>query len=157
MKKLLVIALFISIAMIGAQSAMAVEKTYGTAGCGLGSMLLGNEPGMVQILVGTLNGIAGNQTFGITSGTLNCEKTPKKFVSNPMLNDFVRANIDNLAKDVAAGRGESLETLVELTGVSADLKPAIYAKLQTRFSTIFSSEKVESADVVDRIMTIINE
>ena len=46
---------------------------YGMAGCGLGSILFGAKPGKIQILSGTTNGIYGNQTFGISSGTSNCD------------------------------------------------------------------------------------
>lgn len=156
MKKFLVIAVLVSFTLIGIRSAFAVERTYGTGGCGLGSMLLGNEPGMVQVLASFLNGILGNQTFGISSGTLNCEKTPKKFVGNRQLTDFVQANMDNLAKEIAMGHGESLDTLVELTGVSAEKRTALYSKLQANFSTIFPSEKVEVSEVVDHILVIAN-
>lgn len=141
--------------MILTSSAFAIETKYGTGGCGLGSMLLGDAPGPVQILVVTLNGIAGNQTFGITSGTLNCEKQAK-FSSNEKLNHFVVANIDNLAKDVAMGQGESLETLAEIMGIPAMERSFVYSKLQANFSNIFTSEKVEAANVIDNIITVIN-
>ena len=44
-------------------SSSAFAAGYGTAGCGLGSMLFGNQKGMVQVLAATTNGISGNQTF----------------------------------------------------------------------------------------------
>jgi hypothetical protein len=156
MKKLLVIAVLVSFTFIGIRTAFAVERTYGAGGCGLGSMLLGNEPGMIQVLVLTLNSLAYNQTFGISSGTLNCEKTPTKFVANPQLNQFVVANLDSLAKDIARGEGESLNTLAELTGLSSDKKVAVFQKLQANFSNIFPSEKVEAPEVIDQIMKILN-
>ncbi len=136
-------------------SAFAIERKYGTAGCGLGSMLLGDEPGLVQILAAILNGIAGNQTFGISSGTLNCEKQAK-FSSNEKLNNFVVVNIDNLAKDIAIGQGEALETLAEIMGIPAMERPVLYSKLQANFSNIFTSEKVEAANVIDNLITVIN-
>jgi len=42
---------------------------YGMAGCGIGSIVFADKPGMIQIIAATLNGTAGSQTFGITSGT----------------------------------------------------------------------------------------
>jgi hypothetical protein len=156
MKKLLIVALLVSFTFVGIRTAFAVERTYGAGGCGLGSMLLGNEPGMIQILVLTLNSIAYNQTFGISSGTLNCEKNPTKFVSNPQLTQFVSANLDSLAKEIAKGEGETLNTLTELAGISSDKKSATFLKLQANFSTIFPSEKVEGPEVVDQIIKILN-
>src|SRR5215813_15499169 len=48
------------------------KSTYGTAGCGLGSMVFGDQKGAIQILAGTTNWLFGTQTFGITTGTSNC-------------------------------------------------------------------------------------
>lgn len=149
-----VVAVAFVVSLMVAGSAFAAEG-YGSAGCGLGSMILGSEPGFVQVFAATTNGTSGSQTFGITSGTSNCDKQAK-FSSNERLNQFVKENMDNLAKDVAMGYGESLDSLAELMGVSADKRPAVYAKLQANFSNIFGSENVEFADVVDSIVTIIN-
>lgn len=149
------LGIIVFVLILTTSSAFAIERKYGTAGCGLGSMLLGDEPGMVQILAVILNGIAGNQTFGISSGTLNCEKQAK-FSSNEKLNHFVVVNIDNLAKDVAMGQGESLETLAEIMGIPAMERSVVYSKLQANFSNIFTSETVEAANVIDNIITVIN-
>jgi hypothetical protein len=62
--------------------------------------------------------------------------------------------MDNIAKDIAMGKGESLDTLSELMDVSVDKRPAFYEKLQANFSRIFTSEKVEAADVIDNILSI---
>ena len=74
-----------------------------------GSMLL-------QAFQATTNGTSGNQTFGVTTGTSKCEQ-PSKFAQNDQVNEFVLANMDNLAKDIAMGQGETLETLAELLQV----------------------------------------
>ena len=39
---------------------------YGTAGCGLGSILFGEKEGMVQVFASTTNGIYSNNTFGVS-------------------------------------------------------------------------------------------
>ncbi|MHB8483243.1 MAG: DUF3015 family protein [Nitrospiria bacterium] len=133
---------------------MNTKESYGSAGCGLGSMVFGNEPGAVQVVAATTNGTFGSQTFGITTGTSNCGKGVIDTSENSHLAQFVENNMDNLAKDIARGNGESLNTLAELTGVSEAQKPEIFAKLQANFSTIFSSEKVQVADVVNRVVSI---
>ena len=46
--------------------------SYGDAGCGFGSMIFGNQAGFMQVFAATTNGTSGSQTFGITTGTLNC-------------------------------------------------------------------------------------
>ena len=56
-----------------ASAARAQQGGYGMAGCGLGSLLFGNDnTTLMQILAATTNGLFGSQTFGITSGTSNC-------------------------------------------------------------------------------------
>lgn len=138
----------------GGGSALAGEG-YGSAGCGLGSLLFGNQTGFVQVSAATTNGSTYTQLFGITSGTSNCEKQPTSF-TKARLNEFVAANMDGLAKDIARGYGESLETLVELIGVPDQDKPAVYAKLQSQFSNIFTFERIQAAEVTNHLVAIIN-
>ena len=76
-------------------------------GCGLGTMLFeggANDSSLLQAFQATTNGTSGAQTFGISSGTSECDQ-PKKFVQNERLNEFVYANLDTLAKDIAQGGG----------------------------------------------------
>ena len=153
MKRLLIVTVTVAISLMIAGTVFA--EGYGSAGCGLGSLLIGEGTGFTQVFAATTNGTFGSQTFGITTGTSNCEKQAK-FASTKRLTEFVQANMDNLAKDVAMGKGESIETLTELMGISSQKRPVVYAKLQSNFSNIFTSEKVEVADVVDNIVTVIN-
>ena len=118
-------------------------------GCGLGSLIIHNQNTVaLQVLAATTNGTSGNQTFGITSGTSNCAK-PNNFVSNDKLNRFVSENMDELAMDISSGKGETLSTVAKLMNV--ENTPEFSAKLQANFSTIYSSENVTSATVIDSI------
>ena len=118
-------------------------------GCGLGSIIIKNQNTVVlQVLAATTNGTSGNQTFGITSGTSNCDK-PSNFVSNDKLNKFVSENMDELAMDISAGQGETLTTVAKLMNVE-DTK-AFSSKLQANFTNIYTSENVTSANVIDSI------
>lgn len=143
------------IAGLGFAAPGDTPNNYGAAGCGLGSIVFGSEQGPVQIFAATTNGTFGSQTFGITTGTSNCSKQPK-FASNDRLNEFVLTNMDNLAKDIAIGHGESLDTFAELMAISVEQRAVVNVKLQANFSNIFTSEKVESADVIDNMIAIIN-
>ncbi|MDA8100288.1 MAG: DUF3015 family protein [Nitrospiraceae bacterium] len=152
-KVLMTLALVVAMSFVVVGSASAAG--YGSAGCGLGGMVIGNQPGFIQLVATFLNSICGNQTFGITTGTLGCG-SPTKTAKNDKLNEFVVANMDNLAKDIAKGQGETLETFAELMQVPSADRAALYAKLQANFSTIFPSENVVLADVVDNIVTVAN-
>ncbi len=154
MKKLLSMTMFLILLTAG--TAFAVSKAQENAGCGLGASVIKETDTLIgQLAMTFLNGISGNQTFGITSGTSEC-KQPSRIVQNERLNEFVVANIDSLARDIAVGYGESLDTLAELMGISPDMRPLVYSKLKSNFSRIFTSENVETADVIDNIVAVIN-
>ena len=127
-------------------------EVHRNTGCGLGSMLIENQNTVVkQVLAAISNGTSGNQTFGITSGTLNCSK-PVAIVSNEKIEKFVADNMDALAIDIASGSGENLDTLSMLMNVED--KATFSQTLKANFSKIYSSSDVTSADVIDAIATI---
>jgi len=146
MKKLIV-----SIAAVAALSSAAFAGVNSQTGCGLGSMIIKDDSTAVMLsLQATTNGTSGNQTFGITSGTSGCKKT--KFVMNERAEEFVASNMDQLAKEIAMGHGESVDTLAEL--LSADDKEAFASALQSNYNSIYTSQNVEMADVLDNISAI---
>ena len=144
------VALTLAGGMVLGSVALASAGTYGSAGCGLGSLIFKDEPGAVQIFAATTNGTFGNQTFGITSGTLNCGAGIVK-VENSKATMFVAANMDNLARDIAQGKGESLEAFAELMNVPTNQQTAFNAKLQQNFNKIFPSDKVAAVQVVNTV------
>jgi len=145
MKKL-VISLSAIIALGSFASATANSQT----GCGLGSVLIKDDSSALMLAIqATTNGTSGNQTFGITSGTSGCKKT--KLVMNERVTEFVASNMDTLAKEIAMGHGESLDTLDELLEVKNKL--AFNTKLQENYNKIYSSKSVKMADVLDNIST----
>ena len=139
-------------------SAFAAGQAHTNVGCGLGTLLFENKADnsiILQALQATTNGTSGNQTFGISSGTSECQQ-PSKIVQNEKLNQFVRANMDNLAKDIAMGKGETLDTFVEMMGVAPTESEAYKAKLQASFNKIFTSDKIVMAEVIDNVVTVTN-
>jgi hypothetical protein len=151
MKKLLIVMLLLTVAA----PAIAGQAASNT-GCGLGTVLWGAEAdGSVisQSLQATTNGTFGNQTFGITSGTLGCDQ-PANFVKNDRLLAFTADNLDLLARDIAAGQGETLATVAELLEVPSADQPAFNAALQTNFEKIFVTGTETAGVVLDRIAVI---
>ncbi|MBS9782253.1 MAG: DUF3015 family protein [Arcobacter sp.] len=139
----------ILLSSIAALTFSSVALAHPNNGCGLGTLVIKNQDTvLLQVLGATTNGTSGNQTFGITSGTLNCDK-PASFVSNDKLNKFVTDNMDQLAMDISSGQGETLNTVAKLMNVQ-DTK-AFNAKLKANFSNIYSSNEVSSASVIDSI------
>ncbi len=143
MKKLIV-----SIAAVAALSTAAFAGVQSQTGCGLGSQIIKADDTAVMLsLQATTNGTSGNQTFGITSGTSGCKKT--KFVMNERAEEFVASNMDQLAKEIAMGHGESVDTLAELLAVED--KQEFASALQANYNSIYTSQNVEMADVLDNI------
>jgi hypothetical protein len=144
MRRLLVVAVF---AVLFSSTQAFAEAAYGAAGCGLGSLAFGKQPGMVQVLAATTNGLFGTQTFGITTGTSNCQTAPG--VAGTKV--FIEGNREALAKDISRGEGETVKNLSALAGCS-DAK-AVGAALQKNFQVIFPAATTPSENVVDAIIT----
>lgn len=143
MKKILV-----SIVAVVALSSSMMANVNNQTGCGLGAMVIKDDSTAVMLaLQATTNGTSANQTFGITSGTLGCKKT--QFVMNERAEEFVASNMDQLAKEIAQGRGESVDTLAELLEVSD--KAAFATALQSNYNSIYTSQNAKMADVLDNI------
>jgi hypothetical protein len=117
-------------------------RGYGPAGCGLGSLIFEPNSGFTQIFAATTNGTFGSQTFGISSGTSNCADTAGGSASAKA---FVETNRTALAKDIARGQGETLESLSRLGGC-ADAR-AVGASLQRNFDKVFPSAAMSDSDV----------
>lgn len=123
-------------------------------GCGLGSMAFEGQNGLVsQVFAATTNGTFGTQTFGITSGTANCERF-KSYTMNDKVNVFVADNMDSLAKDIAKGEGEYLETMAGLMEFDQAQRPQFYAELQKNFARIYGSAAVTPAEVLAAISDV---
>ena len=146
MKKVLV-----SLAAVVALGSSLMASPNTQTGCGLGAVIIKDDSSAVLLaLQATTNGIFMNQTFGITTGTLGCKKT--KFVMNERAEEFVASNMDTLAKEIAMGQGESIDTLAELLNIQD--KEGFATALQANYNKIYASKNVKMADVLDNIATI---
>ena len=156
MKRFLLVVTVLVVSLVFVGTVFAAGQARSNTGCGLGTMLFKNNADnatLLQAFQATTNGCYGNQTFGITTGTSECQQ-PKTFVSNQEASEFMLANMDNLAKDIAQGRGETLETFAELMGVPAEKRPEFYTSLQSGFTRIYTSPEVQMASVMDNIPTV---
>jgi hypothetical protein len=153
MKKLVVIVLAAFLVMTFAAASFAAPKE--NVGCGLGYIVFKGKDGLLsQTCAATTNGTFGNQTFGITSGTSECERY-STFTANEELNKFVSDNMDNLAMDIARGHGEYLNTLAVLLEVPETERASFYTQLQTHFSDIYTSDTITHLDVLNNIEIVV--
>ncbi len=134
-------------------TSLAYADKQDNVGIGLGTLIFEGHDGLVsQVCAATSNGLLGNQTFAITSGTLGAEK-PDKLWASKQLNDFVEENMDRLAQEVAQGQGESLEALCSILQV--DNPNAFNASLQENFDQIYTSGTITHQDVISNMKRII--
>lgn len=134
--------------MLLAPMGVAFAAPPNSVGCGLGSQIFDGQSGIIpQILAVTTNGTLGNQTFGISTGTLGCDPDGT-VVASARVPMFVGANMDNLAHDMAMGKGESLESLATLMNIADADKTAFYQTARNNYGQIFSVANLTSGDVL---------
>jgi hypothetical protein len=63
--------------------------------------------------------------------------------------------MDNLARDIARGNGEYLNTLAVLAGVPEGSRTDFYSRLQSNFSNIYTSDKVTHVDVLKNLEPLV--
>jgi hypothetical protein len=149
MKKLIAIA---ALSILPFTNAMADSDI----GCGFGTMVMAGQEGkLFKVLGATTNGTSGNQTFGITFGTLGCNGSDT-VTSTAKVSLFIDGNMDNLARDMSKGEGETLSTLAEVWGVQAEDQAAFNEVAQAHFSEVFTSENVTSQAVLENLNTLIS-
>ncbi len=150
--------LFALLTILLCASPLMAQQAARNTGCGLGTVLWGDKADgsiLSQTMQATTNGTFGNQTFGISSGTLGCDQ-PQNIAASERLQEFVAANMDSLARDMATGQGESLETLAELMNVPAGERSAFYLSMQSNFDQIFVTGDETMANVLDRVALAAN-
>lgn len=147
MKRALVAVLLIA----PMSAAMAARDNVG---CGLGSQLFAGKDGIApQVLAVTTNGTFGNQTFGISSGTLGCQEGGV-VTASAEVNMFVGSNLDSLSRDMAVGKGESLESLAQLMGIDAADKSSFYSTVRKNYGKIFASNEATAGQVLNGLYKV---
>lgn len=116
---------------------------YGMSGCGLGSTVFGDEPGMIQIFASTLNA-TGGQTFAISTGTSNCGDSSQL----EAIFEFIDKNKQNFVKDSARGDGETIKDLARLMNIKQN---TLSQTLKLNFKDIFIDTNGETSQIQARI------
>ena len=133
-----------------AMSSSAFAAKYGSAGCGLGSMIFeGDQTWWKQVLAATTNG-TGMQTIGISLGTSNCDSPAPLKIGQAEA--YVEANKVALANDIARGNGETIVGLSKVYGCanSTDFGRA----LKSNYTMIFPNTAANSKEITHSINTV---
>lgn len=123
-------------------------------GCGVGTILWEGQQGVpAKVLAATTNGIVGNQTFGISSGTLGCQQGGV-VTASARLPMYASANLDRIAADMAAGEGETLTNLAALYGIADEDLTVFYRTTRENFAVIFHGETVTAGEMLASLETV---
>ncbi|WP_155722587.1 DUF3015 family protein [Bdellovibrio sp. HCB117] len=122
---------------------------YGSAGCGFGSIVMGSDGN--QVLAATTNGTSGSQTFGISTGTLNCQQDGI-FKSGREVPAFIEVNKLALANDAARGQGETLAGLANLMGCNSS---AFAPVMKKNYNKIFVETNMQPAAIEANINAVV--
>ncbi|MEK7414653.1 MAG: DUF3015 family protein [Planctomycetota bacterium] len=149
--------LLLPVVALMAAASMQAANVRDNVGIGLGTVIFeGNDGLLSQVCAATTNGCFGNQTFAITTGTLGA-RPYSGIVSNEKVQGFVRDNLDQLAREMAAGQGESLEALAEIMAVPKADRQTFAKNLQKNFAQIYSSPTVTNTEVVTNLAKVIEK
>jgi hypothetical protein len=99
------------------------------------------------VFAATTNGSFGSQTFGISSGTSNCVDADG---GTDSAKAFIETNRPAVAKDIARGQGETIDSLTRLGGC-ADAR-AVGASLQKNFDRVFPSASMSDSEVGNSVV-----
>jgi hypothetical protein len=150
MKKIIVLLFLSTLSFSAAHAAGG----YGASGCGLGSLVFDTNENKnewwAQVLAATTNAILGNQTFGITSGTLNCDANPLVQVSH--VETFIESNENAVANELAKGEGDTLVVLNY--AFRCQNTEVLGAAIKKNYSKIYTGESDTPKAVASRINTL---
>jgi hypothetical protein len=145
--------------IIGAMIALpmsAFAAGENNVGCGLGAQVFGGQSGVgPQVMAATTNGTSGNQTFGISFGTLGCT-TNGTVPTAKKLGLFIDGNMERLARDMSRGSGESLTAMTTLMGMTAAEQTHFNVIAKSHFTQIYKTDASStSADVVVALRSVL--
>jgi hypothetical protein len=125
-------------------------------GCGPGTQVWEGNTGVPpKVLGATTNGSFGLQTFGISFGTLGCNQGGT-VTADARLRYFASANLDRLARDMAQGDGETLDTFAHLLGITEADRPTFNAFAKAHFAEIFAEDSATGEEVLASLTALMS-
>ncbi|MHA1550011.1 MAG: DUF3015 family protein [Alphaproteobacteria bacterium] len=144
MKKIIMLSAAFSMLALGTVKA-------DNPGCGLGSMVFSGSKGAVyDVMAATTNGTSGNQTFGMSTGTLGCKRNV--VIQKRQFAYFMNNNYEQFAMDAASGKNsETMKAAASILNVDS-VKLASVVK--ENFGSIFTdgAESLEVASKIEKLM-----
>ena len=148
MKKVILIAAVLAAFPVASQAGRG-------AGCGVGAMLFEGQNGAApHVLAATTNGSLFD-TVSMTFGLVGCDTSVT--ITAASADEFLKDNMDKVARDMSSGQGEALEALANLLRIENADKAIFYTATQKNFGRIFSREDVSSIEVLVSLVGVMKE
>ena len=150
MKKLLALTV---VGLLSGTAAVFAKGNHPMSGCGLAYVLFTNDNQSsipLQVLGATTNGSFGNQTFGMTSGTLGCT-TNGMIARSQAIGVFADVNLRQIERDASVGGGEYLTAFSQLLGVQDAKRAAFNQMVKENYSAIFPTAGTSSTEMIQNL------
>lgn len=120
-----------------------------SSGCGLGWMIL-KKNSLVSSFSRALTNYTFSSTLGMTSGTSGCtQHSIVKVDKKPM--HYTESNHHALMAEMAAGKGEALETYAAVLGCSPQVRAKFSKTMQNSYGKIYDNVDINPMDVLKNV------
>ena len=123
-------------------------------GCGIGTNLMEGKSGLVSHVLASCTNAYTLQSVSLTFNMFGCDGKGK-VTADAELRKFAATNIDQLARDVARGEGETLAALRPPARRSGRQQATFGGFTQAHFVDLFPTESVDSNEMVDAFYGLI--
>ncbi len=107
--------------------------------------------GMDDIMQSKSSNQSTQESTALTKGSKSSHQG-KAALEQEQLEQYASVNHDQLAKEIAVGQGETLNTLCDMMKVQD--KEAFASKLQSNYSKIYTSSEMKSSEVLSNISSL---
>lgn len=125
-------------------------------GCGIGTTLMKGKEGLAFHVLASCTNAYTLQSVSLTFNMFGCDSNSKVTV-DAELRKFAAANLDQLARDMARGEGETLSAFALLLDVPAEEQGAFGAYTQAHFVDLFPHDGVTSNEMIDTFYRLLGE
>jgi hypothetical protein len=117
------------------------STTQDSVGCGIGTMIFQSTSGLLWSLFALTTNTTTFNTVSMTFGLVNC---PAGASLRGRIASFIEFNKPELAVEIAQGKGDHLDALVEMFGVKESNRVAAISALKSNQIKIFSHQATDA-------------
>jgi hypothetical protein len=143
-------------ALLGLGFGAAPAQADNDVGCGIGTKWMAGRAGLVPHLLASCTNAYTFQSVSLTFNMFGCDGKGK-VTADAELRKFAATNLDQLARDMARGEGETLSAFAHLLQVPAEQQGAFGAFTQAHFVDLFPSDGVTSNEMIDAFYHLLGE